>query len=214
MPVRGMGEVGQAVAECLGITLDALHICFPWSSHFVEEVIGYQSGNQLTIIHSTVPVGTTAKIPHAVHSPIRGTHPNLVDGIRSFCAYIGGPRAAEAVPILKHMGAPTVITTPKSETTEALKLWDTTQYGLSIVIQKSIKRYCDIHNLDYGLVYEHANYSYNLGYSTLGRSNVVRPVLQHVPGPIGGHCIMPNCGMLDDEIADFIRECDGKIPRE
>ena len=85
--VIGMGEVGKAIQQILGCDsinsnfdnlkdYDTIHICFPYSDEFIEQVKSYQETYKpsLTIVHSTVPVGTCKKLG-AVHSPIRGIHP-------------------------------------------------------------------------------------------------------------------------------------------
>ncbi len=89
-------------------------------------------------------------------------------------------------------------------TSEALKLWDTTQYGWMIVLNKEIKKWCDENGLDFEVIYTEANKSYNEGYQKLGRPEVMRPYLKYMSGKVGGHCIVPNCRLLNSEIAKFI----------
>jgi len=141
------GPVGSALVEVLsdkyavdGIDYlsdrlpgkyDVIHICFPYNQKFEEAVEVYLdlylAPGGLVIIHSTVPVGTSAKF-NAVHSPIRGVHPHLAEGIRTFTKFFGGLRAVEAAWIFAQLGIETV-TSPQAEDTEAMKLWDTTYYG-------------------------------------------------------------------------------------
>lgn len=97
----------------------------------------------------------------------------------------------------------TTLVTTKAAHTEALKLWDTTQYGIMIVLEKEIYAYCKRHNLPFELVYKHANKSYNEGYTKLGKPEVVRPYLDQHDGPIGGHCVMPNAAILKNQEAGF-----------
>lgn len=184
-----------------------LHCCLPYSDRF-EFLLGeyidlHGIPGALVIVHSTVPLGTTAKVlTSAVHSPIRGVHPNIANGIRTFVKYFGGPRAKDAAKIFKAL-CPTK-TTELAATTEALKLWDTTYYGWNIVFEKAVNAYCEEHGLDFDIVYAHANNTYNLGFEKLGNTDVQRPVLQHKPGPIGGHCVLPNAELLGGDVADFI----------
>lgn len=139
------GEAGRALTEVLereygsaihGLDLDVkpvglrfgiIHCCLPYNASFdgalYTYIDQYAIPGALIIIHSTVPVGTSEQYG-AVHSPIRGVHPNLVDGIRTFTKYFGGPRAADAAKIFKPICK--TKTTPLQATTEALKLWDTT----------------------------------------------------------------------------------------
>jgi len=220
--ILGYGEVGQAIAKFYDnpkikdlkrkddlTGVEILNVCIPWSNNFVkivrEEIKKIRP--KLTIIHSTVALGTTKKIGGMVaHSPIRGVHPNLYRGVKTFIKYIGADnkKAGEmAKNHLDRLGIKTKLFYP-SATTEALKLWDTTQYGWMIILNKEIKKWCDKKGLDFEAVYMEANKSYNEGYRELGRPEVVRPCLRHMPGKIGGHCLIPNCKLLDSEISKII----------
>jgi len=182
---------------------DVMHVSFPYFDGFVEEVSKYQQRFQpsLTIIHSSVPIGTSAKCG-AVHSPIRGVHPNLELGMRTFTKYFGGEKANEAAKIFEELGIKTH-TTDRAENTEAGKLWDTTQYGLAILLERYIWDFCEKNNLDFNIVYTEFNQSYNEGYQKLGRPEVARPHLKHMPGQIGGHCVRQNAHLLDKKIAEL-----------
>lgn len=221
------GQVGSALLEVLsdrgvdttGIDIntlarekyDVIHICFPYSEKFEEVVKTYLDlylvTNGLVIIHSTVPVGTSTKCG-AVHSPIRGVHPYLAEGIFTFKKFFGGARAPEAAYMWYGVTGTECATSPRAEDTEALKLWDTTYYGWNIVFEKAVKAYCDEDGLSFEVVYSWANESYNEGYARLGMNHVQRPVLKDHPGKIGGHCIIPNAKLLGGEIADFIVDKD------
>ena len=215
--VIGRGQIGLAltgILKCESIDkgehketiFDVLHICIPYSKkfiHYVKEYI-YQYQPKLVIIHSTVPIGTTEKLGDiAVHSPIRGIHPHLEEGIRTFVKYFGGKQAKIAANIFTNKLIQTKFC-KNSRDTEAGKLWSTTAYGLNIILQKTIKEYCDKNRLNYKIVYEDFTETYNNGYSKLGMSNVIRPVLNHIEGKIGGHCIISNCKLLKNKIAKFI----------
>lgn len=222
MLVIGLGEVGNALETILKEkytvsiiakpgdkvqgTFDVLHICFSWSATFTQSAREYREQylkpGGLMIIHSTVPVGTSAACD-AVHSPIRGVHPDLVSGIKMFVKYFGGPRAEEAANMFTALGIKTK-TTPLAKNTEALKLWDTTYYAWNIVFMKELREWCEVQDIEFDLVYTDGNRTYNEGYTTVGKPEVVRPVLKYQPGKIGGHCLIPNCELLDGEIANFI----------
>lgn len=205
---------GIDVAESTGVPrpVDVLHCCIPFSADFYPLIVGYRRDYMvpggLTIIHSTVPLGTSRDLD-AVHSPIRGVHPNLLAGVLNFVKIFGGDRAEEAAEVFQHLGI-TTSCTPKSETTEALKLWDTTYYGLCIAFEKEVHQYCIDHDLDFNIVYTLGNQTYNQGYAKLGRYDVQRPVLEHHPGRIGGHCVVPNAHLLGGPVADFILDTDYK----
>ena len=212
--VIGRGEVGKAVAkvfDCQAIDIDYggglgeydfIHICFPYVHNFISEVKIYkeQFNAKYVIIHSTVPIGTTNKIVGAVHSPIRGVHPNLEEGVRTFVKYIGYNDVAigDAVynEFIKFNIYPVVV--DNSNNTEAGKLLSTTYYGWNIIFEKWVHEYCKKHMLDFDTIYDDFNMTYNKGYGELGMPNVVRPVLNHHEGKIGGHCVTANCEILDD----------------
>lgn len=215
--VIGLGEVGSAIQKilsCDGLdsfksiypTLDlydTIHICFPYSASFKEDVIAYREkfGATLVIVHSTVPLGTCDELG-AVHSPIRGIHPNLEEGVRTFVKFFGGTRAHDAAAIFREQGIKTMACDTARET-EALKLWDTTIYGWNILIEKAIKAYCERNELDFRTVYTLANATYNEGYALLGRPEYSKYVLKDYRGEIGGHCVKENWELLDDPIAEI-----------
>lgn len=218
----------------VGGFFEILHIAYPPIKNFVkiakDYIKKYQS--QLVIIHATVPVGTTRRIaPFAVHSSVRGMHaqkhhPGIVGkkikisargakaanhpvhfakSMKLFVKYFGGEQAGRAAKYFADIGFKTKLF-KLPETTELSKILDTTYYGWNILFAKEAKRICDKFKLDFDEVYTSANRDYNDGYSKLGMEHVVRPVLKFVPGKIGGHCVVPNCDLLDDWLTRTIKE--------
>lgn len=227
--IGSKGEVGKALMEVLaerysvfGLDVgspdpgfappyEVMHIAIPYSETFYARVSAYLpflSEDGLLIVHSTVKCGTTAKFgSRAVHSPIRGVHPHLAAGIRTFEKCFGGVQAARAAEIFSALGIPVALT-PRPEDTEAAKLWCTTAFGLQVMIEKAIHRFCSEHGLDFAFVYSQWTKAYNEGYCALGMPHVVRPVLQHKPGRIGGHCVTPNAEHLDHWLAEVLLRAD------
>ena len=214
-----LGEVGSAMKEILydvyghdnlaGVDVDGntfgdlskpfdiMHVCFSYSENFIDEAKKYQKKfkPKYTIIHSTVPVGTTKNIEGACHSPIRGIHPNLEQGIRTFVKFIGGEQASEVADYFRRAGL-RVALFDKAETTEAMKLFDTEYYRTCIEFAQRVKRYCDKMGLNFSEVYTIPNQTYNEGYVKLGNPEFVRPVLQPIMTKIGGHCVAPNSQLI------------------
>jgi len=219
--ILGCGEVGKALFEVIGGYLeygkptsnalndafDIMHICFPYSNEFISEVKRYQElfKPKYTVIHSSVPVGTSKKL-NAFHSPIRGVHPNLAQGILTFVKYLA-PESKELKKYFEDAGI-TVKMFDKAETTEAIKLWDTTYYGWNILFNKEVKKWCDENNLNFEEVYTDANATYNQGYLRLGKPEVVRPVLKYMEGKIGGHCVKNNLKLFKSTIGKIIEKLD------
>lgn len=228
--VIGLGEIGSALVEIFkadgedshkGIEASQnsykfMHIAFPFSEKFVDEVKRYQDkfNPTYTIIHSTVPIGTSDKCG-AVHSPVRGVHPNLKDGILTFKKFVGGADCWEVANEFKKYRIDCMCVRDARQT-EALKLISTTQYGIFIMLNKEIKHWCDKNELDFNIVYTLANESYNEGYTKLFRPDVLRPNLKYTNEKIGGHCVIPNAKILEKytpfELASWILEKNATLP--
>lgn len=217
--VAGAGEVGTALAQVLrdghaDVTVrdidavecrvDVLHVCFPWSATFVDDVTRYATEHHagLVIVHSTVPVGTCDRNGW-VHSPVRGSHPDLAAGIATFTKHFGGSRAVEAAAIFTQLGV-SVAVHERAADCEAGKLWELIQFGVQIRVEKAIHEWCADHGLDFDVVYTQMAESYNDGWTCLGHRRFVRPVLTHVPGPIGGHCVTQNASLIDHPLAEMV----------
>ena len=218
--ILGYGEVGQAIAKFYnnpkikdlnkddGLEgVDILHICLPWSKDFVKiskkEIKKIKP--KLTIIHSTIAPGTTLRIAQGkqkimiVHSPVRGVHPKLYQGIKIFVKYIGADNKKAGEIAKKHLedlGIKTKVFMP-SMTTEIGKLLDTTYYGLVIVWHGEMKKLCDKYKINFEQAVTDFNQTYNEGYKKLGKQNVIRPVLYPPKGGIKGHCVVSNAEILN-----------------
>lgn len=210
--VIGLGETGRPLYELLAetycdtygydakegpITTDDqayfLHICLPWQiKDFIGTVKEYQDrlNAAITVIHSTVPIGTTSQIFDAVHSPILGDHTNMESSLRAFPKWIGGELAVNVVEDFEAAGM-TCIAVPTSEETEALKLMCLAKYGMSIAFAQYQKELCDRYGFSYEdvLIWDQA---YNENVDQEKR----RPILTPPGKRIGGHCITPGTRIL------------------
>jgi len=212
--ILGYGEIGQAIAKFYknprikdlnrddGLErVEILHVCLPWSKDFVKIVKKEikKIKPKLAIIHSTVAPGTTKKIGGmVVHSPVRGVHPHLYKGIKTFVKYIGADnKKAEELARrhLESLGIKVKVFSP-SVTTELGKLLDTTYYGLVITWHGEMEKMCKKLGVDFEEAITDFNRSYNEGYTKLGKKNVVRPVLYPPKNGITGRCIIPNAEIL------------------
>jgi hypothetical protein len=202
------------------VDLDILNVSIPYNDSFdflkaVKDVI-QTSKTKLAIIHSTVAVGTIRKLKELVpqtaivHSPCRGVHPNLYEGIMTFPKFVGAPLIEDAAIAVEHLNSLNVktILCDNSETTELAKLLDTSYYGICIAYHGEAKKACEKFGANFDQVMTTYNQTYNEGYTTLGKSNVVRPVLSAPAGGIGGHCVVENAELLSKQFVspalDFI----------
>lgn len=221
--VVGMGQIGSALYDLLaeqyetvGVDRDSsrnrgiperpvevMHVAIPYSDRFEKAVRAWSLMLEpsLTIIHSTVPVGTSTRLG-AVHSPVTGKHPNLLPSLKAFRKFFGGTRATEASAIFRACGVQTA-TTLKPETTEAGKLWQTLQYGWLIAMQKEMFRFCAEVGADPDVAYRRMNMAYNAGYERLEEPYSLA-ILADMPGPIGGHCVIPNLDLTPTMLADVL----------
>lgn len=216
--VIGLGETGQPLYELLSKVYDTgrvdpalglkspsgkcdvMNICIPYSAGFGEIVNGYREvyNPGLVINHSTVPVGTTATIPNAVHSPILGDHTNMKESIKKFTKWVGGERAEEAEVYLAFAGI-RCRTVARSEETELLKLLCLAEYGKDIAYAKYKKELFEQYGFDPSHLYEW-NMNYNLGVAP----HLRRPLIVPRDGPIGGHCVIPGTMALNNQFPNNI----------
>ena len=172
---------------------------------FVQSVIDYsvEYKPNVIIIHSTIPVGTTKKIEaelekcFVVHSPVRGVHPNLTDGLKTFVKYIGYNHKVGLNLAEEHFHKIGIKTKPieNTDSTELAKMLSTSYYGLVIAWHGEMKKMCDKYNVSF-LAIKDWTHTYNEGYLNLGMMNVVRPNLVPPGNHIGGHCVIPNARLL------------------
>ena len=209
--VVGLGEIGRPILDLVAMQHDAigvdvspppqrvsavdiLHICYPFDiEDFVAETARYIGlfTPSLTIINSTVAVGTTRAVAKktgaaVVHSPVRGKHPHMTQDLRRYVKFVGGVEGSDAERAADHFRSIGMTTTVLSspEATELAKLTETTYFGLMIAWAQEIERYCDQLALNYDEIV------------SFFKEIVFFPPVKYVPGVIGGHCVIPNLEIL------------------
>lgn len=218
--VIGMGEVGTALYKVLNRSkvvyardladtdhdhseVRILHIAFPYTDNFVNDVSGYLElyAPDLVIVYSSVPIGTCEKIgDNIVHSPVEGKHPALEESILMSPRYLGckDPLALEAavqfwVPLAKILR-----TLPSASHTEFLKLRSTSKYGINIAWTDYEKKVADAIGMDFTAL-KNFDIDYNILYQQLGLPQFQRYILDPPNGQIGGHCVVPNAEALNEQ---------------
>jgi UDP-N-acetyl-D-mannosaminuronate dehydrogenase len=209
--VVGLGEVGKPLLDLVsrhhhGVGVDVspsaerleradiMHVCYPFGiDDFVGETARYieRFSPELTIINSTVAVGTTRAIAQrtraaVVHSPIRGKHAHMLEDLLRYTKFVGAMDPASAKYAARHFESigmrPSILSSP--EATELAKLAETTYFGLMIAWAQEMERYCDRLGQDYEEIvsfYEEVKFF---------------PPAKYFPGVIGGHCVMSNIEIL------------------
>ena len=204
-PLTIVGEEGIIKGAYDNRELEIMHICFPYSEKFISEVKKYQKKYKpkYTIVHSTVPVGTSRKL-NAVHSPVIGLHPYLEKSLFTFTKFLGGEQAGEMADYFRRAGMKVYIT-DKQETTELMKIMDTTQYGIEIEFAKELKRECDKYEVPFEAWSLWVD-NYNQGYEKLDYPEYKKPNLVPLMKKISGHCILPNVELLNNKFTKFLRD--------
>ena len=210
--VAGLGEIGKPLSELLssgydvaGVDIspvgqidgvDVLHVCYPFQiKDFIGETARYIDLFQpsLTIINSTVSIGTTRAIAErtgtaVVNSPVRGKHARMLDELRMYTKFVGAMTPGAGAQAARHFESVgvrvKVLSSP--EATELAKLTETTYFGLLIAWAQELERYCDQAGQNYAEVisiFEEIQYL---------------PQVKFFPGVIGGHCVMPNIKILSE----------------
>lgn len=201
--------------------IDVLHICIPVSdkNKFINIVKLYikKYMPKLTIINSTVPVGTTIEIYKQcggliAHSPCRGVHKNREYMLKEFSRwvkYVGGATPEAGKASQEHFSAAGLKTKMLANCTdtEFAKLFETTYRTWMIVffqkMARMVERYSSL-NPDFKI-------SFDETVDFIEDTHRVRndqPVM--FPNVIGGHCLLPNSKLLleefEPEMLSFIME--------
>jgi len=220
----GYGEIGKALENVLpgpmtiidknGIVrglakdlnnVDIMHICFPYSDEFEEDVKKYQDKYKpkYTVIHSTVKIGTSRKL-NAVHSPIEGEHPYLEKAIKTSTKFLAGKDASEIAIYFKKANLK-VYLFDNPETTELMKILSTTKFGVDVEYAKEVKRQCNKYNVPFEAWTIYTD-MYNKMYQELNHSEYIRPQIVPIMKKIGGHCVLENCELFKNVFTDLIKK--------
>ncbi|CAM9104302.1 unnamed protein product [Ectocarpus sp. 12 AP-2014] len=237
--LANVADVAQVVVRdpprgrdvCLS-NCDIVNVCIPYLGYdeFVQVLrdLGLRAGC-VVIIQSTVAVGCTDRAQEdlpslvCVHSPVRGQHPALTEGLLTFEKYVGmsdrfsGDEKVTSL-VTRHittLGMEPVVCRAKES--ELAKLVSTTLYGMNIAAVTDVSRMCQEVGVDFEKVFTRWQTGYNAGYMALGKPNVRRPVLtpiltnegqqqqqqqQQQEQVIGGHCVLPNCVLLTESVGE------------
>lgn len=207
--VAGLGEVGKPLLRILGRTHNSigidvapikiecpcsvLHICYPFQiKDFVATTATYidKYHPSLTIVNSTVAVGTTREVQErvdtpVVYSPVRGKHARMERDMLRYQKFVAGFDLRSTQQAAQHfVGAGFKVATFASpEAGELSKLLETTWLGVLIGWAQDIERMAEQCGASYNEV---SAFIKEIDYLP---TNVF-------PGFIGGHCVMPNIAIL------------------
>lgn len=209
--VAGLGEVGRPLLQILSRTYESvgidvapvqisrpcsvLHVCYPFQIHdFIGTTVSYIKRFQprLTIINSTLGIGTTRKVQEqvdvpVVYSPVRGKHAKMQQEMLHYRKFVAGFDAQSTQQAARHFEAAgfpiAIFRTP--EVGELSKLVETTWLGILVGWAQEVERMAAGCGASYGEVNAFIE-------------EIDFLPSQVFPGRIGGHCVMPNIAILRD----------------
>jgi UDP-glucose 6-dehydrogenase len=188
--------------DCVGVDVapveiarpcSVLHVCYPFQlPDFVGTTVSYIEKYKpaLTIINSTLAVGTSRKVQERVsvpivYSPVRGKHAKMEQDMIHYQKFVGGFDEQSTQRAAEHFAGAgfRVAKFRTPEAGELSKLVETTWLGVLIAWAQEIERLA----VSRGASYEEVN----------AFIKEISFLPSHVfPGRIGGHCVMSNIAIL------------------
>ena len=188
-----------------------LHICIPFTKNFISTVKSLYSkfNPKVIVIHSTISPGTTSKLQSklpipVIYSATRGIHKRMLYDLKRYVKFYAvdnnKPKAECASTmyskLMKKCGVKTKRMS-KPITLELAKIVvDTSYYGWLINYAQLSNMIAIQNNVDYDEMWSFAEEIHKY----LGN----RPKM--FPGFIGGHCVIPNLDLMNNETLDLIKE--------
>ena len=233
--VAGLGEIGMPLLKliskkenAIGYDLDKklmnqtkfkkfqdiqtrfLHIAIPVTKSFNSNVIKLyeQFMPECIVIHSTISPGTTEQLQKKLKIPLifsatRGVHKRMLKDLQRYTKFFAISKSAskkewaaiEYRKTMKRCGIKTQRMS-KPETLELAKiLCDTTYLGWLINYAQLTNTIAIRHGVDYDEMWSFSDEIHKM----LGN----RPKM--FPGFIGGHCVIPNLDLIQNQTLDLIK---------
>lgn len=227
--IAGLGEIGTPILKllskshlCLGydinpnlvkknqiiklskIPTEFLHICIPFNKKFQTNVISLiqQFNPKIIVIHSTISPYTTKllqkKIPiPIIYSATRGIHKRMLQDLKKYTKFYALEKSApdqkrassEYEKLLKKSGVKAKKMSNPITLELAKIVVDTTYYGWLINYAQISNIIAKKHGVDYDEMWQFSDEIHEF----LGN----RPKM--FPGFIGGHCVIPNLSLIDED---------------
>ena len=209
--------------------IDVLQVCIPAEDKikFVQIAKSYieKYEPKLTVINSTVPIGTTMELYKqcgglVAHSPCRGVHKNkeyMVKEFRRWTKYVGGATLEAGKAAEEHFKLAGLKTKQLANCTdtEFAKLFETTYRTWMIVFFQKMQRLAREYNavnpdlkIDFDETVDFIEDTH--------RKRHDRPVM--FPNIIGGHCLLPNSKLMlskfEPEMLKLIIESNDRMSME
>jgi len=197
-----------------------LHICIPFkkfsdfSTSVLKSIDDYKP--KAIVIHSTVAPKTTQKIQSKIdipvmYSPIRGVHSRMIEDMKRYTKYYSLEKKFSRQDVneaYEQRMSKAGITTKKMSSPVTLELakilTDTSYYGWLIAYAQKTKMIADTYGVDFDEMWSF--------------SEEIQKFLSNRPkmyaGLIGGHYVLPNLELLDDDTFLLIKEINKQFTKE
>ena len=242
--IAGLGEIGKPILKLLSkndivvgfdlnhdlmderkfekyknLKTSFLHIAIPVTNKFINNVLNLQKKFQpdCIVIHSTIKPGTTEKLQGKssipiIYSATRGVHKRMSNDIKRYTKFFAisanAPRGKWASSkYVKLMGCCDVKTKKmsKPETLELAKIICDTSYLGWLVNYAQLSNIIAIkYQVNYDEMWSFADEIHKF----LGN----RPKMY--PGYIGGHCVIPNLNLINDETLNLINKMNNSYSKK
>ena len=242
--VVGMGEIGKPILKLLskrnitvGFDLNPdlmdqrkfqryknlqtsfLHITIPVTGKFINNVLKLDKKFQpeCIVIHSTIKPGTTKKLQEKLSIPViysatRGIHKRMIYDLKRYTKFFviseNAPRGKWAssrfVKLMKWCGIKTKKMS-KPETLEFAKIiCDTSYLGWLVNYAQLSNRIAIQYGIDYDEMWSFSD--------EIHKFLENRPKMY--PGYIGGHCVIPNLNLINDETLNLINKMNNSYAKK
>ena len=181
-----------------------LHICIPYNEKFAENVeeLITKFNPEGVVIHSTISPKTTFHLQEKnqipiIYSATRGVHKRMLDDLKKYVKFFAiennAPRREFAInefsTLMKNCGIKSKQVSSPITLELSKIICDTSYYGWLINYAQISKMISDKYHVDYDEMWTFADEIHeNLGN---------RPKM--FPGFIGGHCVIPNLELINED---------------
>ena len=234
--VAGLGEIGLPIQKLLSRAIsvfgydkktelmntkkfkkfenhetEILHICIPFTKNFHRNVISLcdKFSPKCLVIHSTVQPYITKKLQNkltipVIFSPTRGVHRRMLYDLKRYTKFFAiesnAPKKTWAITTYSNLMKKCGVKTKKMSDPITLELakiiCDTSYYGWLINYAQMSKMIATKNHVDYDEMWTFSDEIEKF----LGN----RPKMR--PGYIGGHCVIPNLELIQNETLNFIKK--------
>ncbi len=241
--VVGLGEIGNPILQLMSkknlvlgydlneklmdtnkfkkyssLEVSFLHICIPFTKNFISIVMGYYKKfkPKCMVIHSTIKPHTTSQLQKKLPIPVlysatRGVHKRMLYDLKRYSKFYAVDKnapnekwASESFEKLMRSSGVTPTKISKPITLELAKIvCDTSYYGWLITYSQISNMIAMKNGADYDEMWSFTDEIHKF----LGN----RPKMY--PGFIGGHCVVPNLALIDNEVLNLIDKINKKYAK-